>query len=135
MYSWLVTKHLWTYKEPEWQLELDGVRLSEKAFLINIANGQQFGYNFKIAPQASFTDGWLDVVVVRRFPKILGGMIALRAMRGSILESPYVKTYKARQIRISHPELALLQTDGDAHPCTGSVDFELLPSSLEVVVP
>lgn len=134
-YSWLVTRHLWTFREPAWKLELDGVAVNEKAFLINVANGQQFGYNFQIAPQASFTDGWLDVVVIRRFPKILGGMLVWRAMHGSILRSPYVKTYKARRIRISAPELKLLQTDGDAHPCNEAVDFEILPAALEVLVP
>src|SRR5579872_7257752 len=84
MYSWLVTKYLWLYKSWDWQITVDGKQFTERAFMINVANGQQFGYNFKIAPMASFTDGVLELIIIRKFPKMLAGLIAWRAMKGSI---------------------------------------------------
>lgn len=135
VYSWLVTKHMWLYKSWDWEITIDGKQIREKAFMINVANGQQFGYNFKIAPMASYTDGLLDLIIVRRFPKILGGIIALRGMNGSIASSPYVQHFRGKEITISHPSLRLMQTDGDAHACESHIKFTVQPGALRVIVP
>lgn len=135
VYSWLVTKYLWLYNEWDWRITIDGKEIRERAFLVNVANGQQFGYNFRIAPEASWTDGLLDVVVIRKFPKILGGMLALRAMKGNILKSPFVKHYRAKEVEIVHPDLKLMQTDGDAHPTANRIAFRIQPAAQEVLVP
>lgn len=135
VYSWLVTKYLWLYKTWNWQITLDGKAINSRAFLVNVANGQQFGYNFRIAPQASFTDGWLDVTVIRKFPKMLGGALALRAMKGDIRSSRFVTHYRAKSISISHPDLDLMQTDGDAHACVNHLEFRIEPKAMDVIVP
>ncbi len=135
VYSWLVTKHLWTYKEWDWTIKIDGKELQQKAFMINVANGQQFGYNFKIAPNASYTDGWFDVSIIKPFPKILGSSLVIRAMNGTIDKSSYVDTYRAKEITISHPDLKWMQTDGDAHKCTNEITFRIVPGALKVIVP
>jgi YegS/Rv2252/BmrU family lipid kinase len=134
-YSWLVTKHLWQYRAPEWQISADGKEWTERAFMINVANGAQLGYNFKIAPLARPDDGYLDLTIVRHFPKVLGGGIALRAFRGAIHKSSFVQHLRARDITIAHPELRLMQTDGDAHECGPSLRFRIVPGALRVLVP
>lgn len=135
VYSWLVTKYMWLYKSWDWKIVVDGRHLTERAFMVNVANGQQFGYNFRIAPMASFTDGLLDLVIVRKFPKILGGLIAFRAMTGNIMRSSYVEHIRGREITISHPSLRLMQTDGDAHQCDHSITFTIRQGAQKVVVP
>lgn len=134
-YSWLVTKYLWLYREWDWHITIDDKPLTERAFLVNVANSQQFGYNFKIAPHASFTDGWLDVTIIRKFPKIMGSGLALQAMFGNITDSRYVQHYRAKEIGITHPDLKLMQTDGDAHPCSNRLQFRVEPGALEVIIP
>lgn len=135
MYSWLVTKHLWMYKEWDWVLKIDGKLLKERAFIVNVANCQQFGYDFKIAPMADNTDGMLDIIVIRRFPKILGGGLVLRAVNGTIHRSKYVKHYRVKEVTISHPKLKLMQTDGDAHECASEITFSIKPKAQEILVP
>jgi len=135
VYSWLVTKYLWLYKTWDFNITIDGNEMRERAFMINVANGEQFGYNFLIAPMASYTDGLLDIVVIRKFPKIMGGLIALRAMTGTITRSPYVKHFTGKEITISHPNLRLMQTDGDAHECSNSITFKIAPGAQRVIVP
>ncbi len=135
VYSWLVTKHLWLYKEWDWLIEIDGNPINERAFLVNVANGRQFGYNFTIAPDASVTDGLLDLVIIRKFPKLLGGMLAAQALWGKITDNPYVRHYRAQEVRISHPKLRWMQTDGDAKPCEGAVSFRIAPAALDLIVP
>lgn len=134
-YSWLATKHLWQYRAPEWEIRADGKTWRERAFMINVANVAQLGYNFQIAPLAQPDDGWLDLTVVRRFPKALGGGLAWRAFRGAIHESPYVQHLRVREVMIAHPELRLMQTDGDAHACGPRLDFRIVSQALRVLVP
>ena len=134
-YSWLVTKHMWTYKEWKWKIEIDGKEIEEEAFIINVANGRQFGYDFKIAPDANWTDGLLDVILIRKFPKILGGIVALRLKLGSIHRCYFSRHFRTNEITISHPDLKLIQTDGDAHSCANSIHFSIKPAALRVIVP
>ena len=52
------------------------IRLKNKsfrteAFFISIANSNQFGNNFTIAPQASLGDGLLDIVIVKKMSKFM----------------------------------------------------------------
>lgn len=135
IYSWIVTKHLWTYKEWEWEIEVDGKPLREKAFILTVANAQQFGYNFKIAPTADLQDGLFDVVIIKKFPKILGSYIALRAFNGSLLKSKYVKHLRGSRVTIRHPRLTILQTDGDVHTCGNELHVEMMPAALRVMIP
>jgi YegS/Rv2252/BmrU family lipid kinase len=134
-YSWLVTKHLWLYRDWDWRITIDGEVHKERAFLVNVANGQQFGYNFKIAPLANYTDGMLDVTIIRKFPKMLGGGLLVRALNGAIHKSPYVKHYRAKEISIAHPDLRMMQTDGDAHACGNRLEFRIVPCALDIIVP
>jgi len=135
VYSWLVTKYMWLYKPWSFDITVDGKKIHSKAFMVIVANGQQFGYNFRIAPMADYTDGLLDVVIVRNFPKILGGVIAVRAMTGNILGSRYVQHLRGTHVVVSHPSLKLMQTDGDAHECLSQIEFTIRKGAQKVIVP
>lgn len=135
IYSWIVTKYLWMYKEKVWEIEVDGVPIKERAFILTVANAAQFGYNFKIAPHANLQDGLFDIVIIKKYPKILGAVIALRAFNGTILQSKFVVHFKGKKITIRHPELSLLQMDGDVYKCGTEVKIEMQPASLHVMVP
>jgi len=135
VYSWLVTKYLWLYNEWDWRIIVDGKEIKTRAFLINIANGRQFGYNFQIAPDADWQDGLLDVIVIKKFPKILGSSLVIRAMNGTLTKSPFVEHYRGKEITIVHPDLKLMQTDGDAHPCSNRLEFKIQAAAQKVIVP
>ena len=135
IYSWLVTKYMWLYKERLFKITVDGKEYESLAFMVNVANGQQFGYNFKIAPMANYSDGVLDVIIIRKFPKILGGTLVLRAMTGTIVKSPFVKHLTGKEITISNPLLKLMQTDGDAHESVNEIKFTVQKAAQKVLVP
>ena len=135
VYSWLVAKHLWQYKSRDYTIVADGKELLERAFMVNVANGKHFGYSFRIAPMADCTDGKLELIIVRGFPKILGGLIAMRAMLGDITTSRYVRHQTCSTITISHPDLNVMQVDGDALPCTNSITFHVKRQAQRILVP
>lgn len=135
-YAALVTKHLWRYQPRTYRISIDGgPDMQERAFLLTVANGSQYGYGFRIAPGARLDDGLFDVVIVRPFPAFMSGVIPLRAWTGSILQSRYVRHFRARSIRIHHPDLIMLQTDGDPQSCGTEVHFCMAPAALKVLTP
>ncbi|MBC7554158.1 MAG: hypothetical protein H7257_09270 [Taibaiella sp.] len=134
-YGWLVSKHLWLYKARHYEITADGALRSEKAFMVVVANGRQFGYNFKIAPMASHTDGLLDVIIIRPFPKMAGLLISLRAVMGTIAKSRYVTHFKCKELTITHPKLEYMQKDGDARKCGTHLKFTVQKAVLGIIVP
>jgi diacylglycerol kinase (ATP) len=135
VYSWIVTKYLWMYKSWKWNITIDGKSYREQAFILTVANAEQFGYNFKIAPLADLQDGLFDIVIIKKYPKILGALIAIRAFKGSLYNSKYVTHFKGKKITIAHPELRLLQMDGDVYPCENEILLEILEQQLNIIVP
>lgn len=134
-YARLSGKHYFKYKPSLYAITADGTSWEEEAFFINVANGRQFGYNFQVAPQASYSDGLLDLVIVRPFPKWKGFGIAIRGFRGALLKSPYVRHLQCRSVQISSKDEILLQADGDALPSPNSVSFRVAPAALNVFLP
>ena len=134
VYTWLITKYMWLYRNWKWSLSINGEQLEETAFFISVANGRQFGYNFKIAEDASWTDGLLDVVIIRKFPKILAAVLGFRMLSGTLLKSKYVRRIRAKHIVITNPQLKWMQTDGDAVACSNSIEFTIQEKAQKVIV-
>lgn len=132
-YGRIVLKEFWKYRERNWKIEIDGRSFTSTAFMVTVANATQFGYNFKIAPQARLNDGLLDIVIVRKHPKALGLGITLKAFSGRIHQSRYVDYYQGKRVKISHPELTYLQTDGDVQPTKNEVILSLAKHTIDVL--
>ena len=70
-YATLVSKNFFSAKPYEFLVNSNGREFSTEAFFISIANSNQFGNNFTIAPKALLSDGLLDVVIVKKTAKPL----------------------------------------------------------------
>ncbi len=124
------------YKPVEYKIEINGNVRTFEAFFINIANISQFGYHFYVAPKASTEDGFLDLVVVRKFPKWKGVFLAFRSFFGTIHKSRYVYNELAKEIKLLEPtHRKLLHVDGDPEFSEGTVHYSLVPGSLKVILP
>ena len=134
-YVKIITQKIWTYKARHWNITIDGQSLREKAFMITVANGKQLGYNFHVAPQAVMDDGLLDLVLIRNFPRIFGGIIALQAFSGILDKSPFVKTFRGKSIQLHSANNTLMQADGDCHTCPETLEMTVMPQPLQVIIP
>jgi diacylglycerol kinase (ATP) len=96
------------------ELKIDNDVFEGQAFLIAIANGNQWGNNMYIAPGASATDQKLNITVLKPFPFYQVIFIALRLRWGLIHKSKYVHMYETEAIhfRIIEGE-KVVHTDGE----------------------
>lgn len=136
-YTRLVIDSLGKYRCKSYTLLINGERITEKAFFVAAANGNQFGYDFKIAPQALPDDGQLDICIMR--PLRLGGLgiVALQALTGKIHDSRYVKRFPASEVTITRDEpLKWMQVDGDAAEVENDrVTISIRPKAIGVMIP
>lgn len=135
-YGRLVLRSFRGYRPQRYHMRLDGRLLEETAFLVTAANGSQYGYNVRIAPQAQPDDGWLDICLLRPFPgRALPGLL-WRALRGSLEGSAYARYERCRSLEIRAEEPLCLQVDGEPlPPVPGPLHITLHPGALRVLVP
>lgn len=101
------------------------------AFFISIANSNQFGNNFRIAPRASLNDGLLDIVIVNKMSKIkMLYAIVLQLRLGQVVpvaekkfHTKDIHYFQTKSLIIENPALAPFHVDGD--PCATSDKFEI----------
>ncbi|NSL89123.1 diacylglycerol kinase family lipid kinase [Chitinophaga sp. Mgbs1] len=135
-YARLVLKSFSSYNPEAYDITIDGKKLDEKAFLLTVANGNQFGYEFKLAPSANVFDGKLDLCIMPpvRFYHLLP--VSIYSLLGNIDKTRFMKHFTGKEITISSQSLQYLQVDGDAVPLTGNgmVRLKVLPEAIKVVV-
>jgi YegS/Rv2252/BmrU family lipid kinase len=112
-YVQLVVQESIFYKPLRVRMTIDGKMIEEPVFLITFANAAQFGNNAFIAPGASMTDGWIDVVVVRKFIKVWMPVFAVALFLKFIPKLPFVDCYKARQIELELADTPYFHFDGE----------------------
>ncbi|SFV32156.1 diacylglycerol/lipid kinase family protein [Thermoflavifilum thermophilum] len=138
-YTWLTLASFQKYRAKKYTLILDGEILQERAFLVAVANGNQFGYAFKIAPHASPDDGWLEVCIIRPLNWASLAKLSIQALRGKLQDSEkQVRFFRAKQLTIQRKKIIKwMQVDGEPVDIRnlGQVEVRLLPRVLPVVVP
>lgn len=120
-----------------------GKELHTEAFFISIANSNQFGNNFKIAPQARLTDGLLDIVIVAKQNKISMLLQALRQVTGfnhvktiEVLDEKSSLIYfQTEALEIENFGYAPLHIDGDPAPTAAFFDIRIIPDCFRMMYP
>lgn len=115
------------------RLEVDGVKVTERAVMCTFANSYRMGAGAPMAPQASVTDGELDLV-------ILGDLSRLELIRyyraiqaNQHLSLPKVQTMRAKRVRVESATPMPLHVD-DRVVATTPVDIEVHAGCLRVLL-
>ncbi len=83
----------------KFHITIKGKTFSTEAFFISIANSNQFGNNFTIAPKASLDDGLLDIIVVKRMSKARMLWAVLQQIRpGKVVHSDEKNFHKCNNV-------------------------------------
>ena len=121
--------------EPVTISDSHGARMTLDAFIVAVANSDQYGNNARVAPGAWVDDGLLDLVAVRP-PGLLGAVaLVARLFLGTIGGSPHVWRLRAPHFIIERSAPGLIHTDGEVHSAAATVNVEIRPRSLRLLVP
>jgi len=123
------------YHPKKYTITLDDEIIETEAFFINIANISQFGYHFFIAPGASASDGSLDLVIIRKFQKWKGLLLAFSSFFGKIDKSSYVIRRKITNAKIIAFDENIIHIDGEPEPVQGNeLIYSIKNKGLRVII-
>jgi diacylglycerol kinase (ATP) len=113
------------------------------AYFISIANSNQFGNNFTIAPKASLNDGLLDVVIVATSGKMSMAYNTFRQVAGwnklrtktITKQSRGVIYFQTNKLEIKNLQQAPLHIDGDPAESSENIRIEILPNAFNLIQP
>jgi diacylglycerol kinase (ATP) len=122
------------FQAAKFDVTVDGQHHPLPAMLVAVGNGRSYGGGMRVCPDASLTDGLLEVCVVgamgrgefvRNFPRVF---------RGTHTTHPKVTMLRGARVEISADRHFHVYADGEQSvPLPAS--FEVLPGSLRVVMP
>lgn len=116
-----VVKNFFNARPYQFNISIKGKNFSTEAYFISVANSNQFGNNFTIAPGASLSDGLLDIVIVTKQNKLSWIVQTLKQVSGRnkpvpetvIDDQKAVIYFQTAEIFIKNISGAMLHIDGD----------------------
>jgi YegS/Rv2252/BmrU family lipid kinase len=128
-----------------WNFEIinKGQSFTASAYFISIANSNQFGNDFKIAPKASLNDGMLDIIVVKKMSKLRVLWAVLQhVLNGKIHEydektfhEKDVLYFQTNKLIIHNLDAAPLHIDGDPSYTAKKFMIEIIPDAFKLIQP
>lgn len=122
------------YQPETYILQDENGTIKYKAFLISCANASQYGNNAYIAPQASMSDGLMDVIIMEPFDVFEATQISIDMFNKTLDKSSKIKTFKCRKLHIHRSKPGAIHYDGDPAMTGEDIDVELVPNGINIVV-
>lgn len=122
------------YKPETYTIEDENGTLQYKAFLISCANASQYGNNAYIAPQASMSDGLMDVIIMEPFDVFEAPQISIEMFSKTLDKNSKIKTFRTRHLHIRRDKPGVIHYDGDPVMTGADIDVELKPKGINIIV-
>ena len=122
-----------TYQPETYEIENEEGTMKYKAWMIACGNASQYGNNAYIAPQASLTDGLMDVTIMEPFTVLDVPSLSFQLFNKTIDQNSRVKTMRAKKIKIHRAHDGVMHFDGDPLMAGKELEVEIIPSGLYVI--
>lgn len=122
------------YKPEVYEITDGNATSVHKAFLISCANASQYGNNAYIAPQASMSDGLLDVIIMKPFDIVDAPQISIDMFNKTLDKNTKIKTFKTKSIHIHRQKAGLIHYDGDPIMTDADVDISIVSKGIKVII-
>jgi len=133
-YARIILEEFLNHKPANYTIKIDKREFTIKSSMITVANSSQFGNNAVIAPNASLTDGYLDLCILKPFPKALTLDIATKIMTNQIGSSKYYESHLGKKITIKQDK-AIYQIDGDSVKEKKKIKIRIKEKALNMIIP
>lgn len=134
-YMKFTVKEFFKYKTFHYSIATNNGNARGHAFMITVANSNQFGSNLIINPNGEYDDGEFEIIIIRRFPRRKILAIMWRLVTKKINFSPYTRVIKCKRATIKTRKNKTLQADGEILGRVKEVDIKIHHRNLQVVIP
>ena len=130
-----IIREISKYRNESYRLFVDGVEQEYSAFIVTCANAGQWGNNAFIAPQASVTDGLLDIAIIPSFTAIDIPIMAVQLFNRQLNRNRNVRMLRCSELGIVREKPGVAHFDGDPIMLDREISIKIVPGSLNVLVP
>lgn len=102
-----------TFNPQTYTISANGQILTERAFIVAVCNASQYGNNAYIAPEASITDGLLDITVVHAGTPLDTAVLGVDMFTGYINRNTMIHTFRAPAAAIYRQSHGKAHIDGE----------------------
>ncbi|MBZ5858911.1 diacylglycerol/lipid kinase family protein [Flavihumibacter profundi] len=140
-YTQQTLKNYFTATPYQFELVVNDQVIQTAAFFISIANSNQFGNQFTIAPKASLNDGLLDIVIVPKMNKAILPFALIQQIRGGKPASAKdssgttIQYFQTAKIQIRNKDNAPLHIDGEPRETTKVLNIGIVPRCFQLIQP
>lgn len=128
-------RELFYYNPISYQVQTGEELVTLSAFSITLANASQFGNNAYISPEADIEDGFLDLCIVKVYPKREAINLVIKLFNKTLHKSGFVTIKKIKEVTIKAPEAKCYHLDGEFLELEGDLQIQVSESCLNVLVP
>ncbi len=124
------------------EITIDDFSFFVDAYFISVANSNQFGNHFTIAPKARLNDGLLDIVIVQKMSKLRLPFALIQQIRGKNKLQSIVQQLKTNNIiylqnasiSIQNKQLAPMHIDGEVASTSEKLHFQIVKDCFRLLV-
>jgi diacylglycerol kinase (ATP) len=123
---------LWNHRRMEVLLKLKDETITSKAAMVAIANATMYGSGLKINPDGKLDDELFEVILVKDYSY-------LEILKIWITKLPFnpkkIEVFQTAEVKISSKHKAHFQVDGEYIGSVNTVEANILPAAITVVLP
>lgn len=123
------------YDPEKYIIKAGGQIITERAFLVVCCNASQYGNNAFIAPEASITDGVLDLIVVHAGNPLSHALLGLDMFTGFIGKNALVEIIRVKDAEIHRKHPGAAHLDGDPCRMDTSISLSCVPGGIKLLAP
>ena len=128
-------KEYFNYKPEEYIIKANGKTLTERAFVVAVCNASQYGNSAYIAPNASISDGLLDVTIIHYGNKLTTALVGVDLMAGSIERNALIDTFRTSDLQIIRKGSGPVHIDGEPLVFDAEINIKCCPRQLRILTP
>jgi YegS/Rv2252/BmrU family lipid kinase len=123
------------YKSETYTISANGKILTEKAFVVACCNASQYGNNAYIAPDASITDGLLDIIIIHQGSPIDTALVGMDLFTGYINKNTMIHSLRAPAAVIYRTSQGPAHIDGEPMMMDDIMDIKCHHNGLRIFAP
>ena len=123
---------LWNHRKMDVELIMAEGRVTSEAAMVVIANATMYGTGVKVNPLGKLTDDLFEVVLVKEYS--LMEVLKMRFTHKGF-NPKKVEFFQTQQLNIRSKHKAHLQVDGEYLGKVKSLEAQILPSAIQLILP
>lgn len=124
-----------TFSPEQYVIEANGSVITDRAFLVVCCNASQYGNNAFVAPEASVTDGELDITIVHAGNILTRAIVGVDMFTGNMGKNALVDIIRTDSATIHRNTPGVAHIDGDAIDMPADIEVKCHAGSIRLYAP